>query len=216
MGSGPHYGENMSIALKSKLIGLVDTVVIAAAKAVWAVIKIFDPLPIQQHYAARPPAVSHTMTKLYTLRGDDAVQSIARLCNYHIVSSGAKSSRVGLVSRKGLIKIYNADNGKFLMIRAQGSTVKAGERGIPKDGIALNYDAIKHLGIPKNQEDGLNLLVGPANANDNEFYNLYQDPDLSSRSARALGWYLVIAGLVYSVAQVLLSGIELAYGLLFN
>jgi hypothetical protein len=215
MGSGPHSGDKMTTALKSKLIGLVDTVVIAAAKGVWALIKMFDPHPIQHHYVARPPVVNHTMTKLFSLKGDDAVQSIARLCNYHIVSSGKSSKRVGLVGRKGLIKIYNAENGKVLIIRAQGSSVEAGQKGIPKDGIALNYDAIKLLGIPKNQEDGLNLVVGPANANDTEYFNMYQDPDLSSRTARALGWYLVIAGLVYSVSQVLFGSLEFAIGLLF-
>lgn len=204
----------MTGVLKSKLIGLVDTVVIAVVKCVWSVIKMFDPYPIHHHYVARPPAVSHTMTKLFTLKGDDAVQSIARLCNFHIVSSGMSSKRIGLVGRKGLIKVYNVDNGKVLLIRAQGGSWEAGQKGIPKDGIGLNYDAIKLLGIPKNQEDGLNLLVGPANASDTEFYNVYQDPDMSSRSARALGWYLLIAGMVYSLSQVLFSGIELAYGLL--
>lgn len=214
MGSGPHFGEKMTTTLKSKVIGLFDAVVIAAAKGVWALIKMFDPYPVQHHFVARPPAVNHAVTKLFSLKGDDAKQSFARLCNFHIVSVGNMSTRRGLVGRKGLIKIYNADNGKVLIIRAQGSSVQAGEKGIPKDGIALNYDACKLLGIPKNQEDGLNLVVGPANANDQEYFHMYQDADLSSRTARALGWYLVIAGLVYSVSQVLFSGIEIAIGLL--
>ncbi|MDF9779203.1 hypothetical protein [Pseudomonas baetica] len=204
----------MTTTLKSKVIGLFDAVVIAAAKGVWALIKMFDPYPVQHHFVARPSAVNHTVTKLFSLKGDDAKGSFARLCNYHIVSVGNMSTRRGLVGRKGLIKIYNADNGKVLIIRAQGSSVQAGEKGIPKDGIALNYDACKLLGIPKNQEDGLNLVVGPANVNDQEYFHMYQDSDMSSRTARALGWYLLIAGMVYSVSQVLFSGIEIAIGLL--
>ncbi|MGE8065130.1 hypothetical protein [Pseudomonas sp. NPDC089569] len=204
----------MTTTLKSKVIGLVDAVVIAAAKGVWALIKMFDPYPIQHHFVARPPVVNHTVTKLFSLKGEDAKESFARLCNYHIVSVGNMSTRRGLVGRKGLIKIYNADNGKVLVIRAQGSSVQAGEKGIPKDGIALNYDARKQLGIPKNQEDELNLVVGPANVNDSEFFFMHLDPDMSSRAARALGWYLLIAGVVYSVSQMLFNGIEIAIGLL--
>ena len=185
---------------KSKLISILDVVVIAAAKLIWKAMNLFDPRPVQTHYAARPPVEHVVISKCFSLRNEDAALNIARLANFHIGSSAIRASRA-LVGRKGLIKIYNADNGMFLMIRAQGNKVALGERGIPKDGIGLNYDAKMALGIPKGQEDGLNLIVGPANLADSEYYHMYFDVDASSRTARALSWYLAIAGIVYALFQ---------------
>lgn len=203
----------MKTYIKTKMIEYVDVAVINAAKLLWKVMKVFDPRPIQAHYAARKPVVNVSITKCFSLRAEDAEQNIARLANCHIGSSTGRG-RSGLASRKGLIKIYNAENGKFLMIRVQGCQTRAGEKQIPRDGIALNYDAKKALGIVKNQEDGLQLFIGRANLNDEEFYHMYIDPDASSRTARALGWYLAIGGTVYGLLQVSLSFLETAINLL--
>lgn len=203
----------MKAMIKSKLVSMLDYLVIGSAKLLWMVMKVFDPRPIQTHYAACKPVKNIEVSKCFSLRGDDAELNIARLANMHILSNSGHGR--GLVSRKGLIKIYNAENGKFLMIRAQGVQVVAGEKQIPRDGIALNYDARKALGIPKNQEEALQLFVGPANLGDQEFYHMYQDPDASSRTARALGWYLAIGGAVYGMVQMALSCVEAAVAALF-
>jgi len=42
-------------------------------------------------------------------------------------------------------------------------------------------------------------LFGEANLGDREFFHMYTDHDASSRSARALGWYLFMAGIGWSV-----------------
>lgn len=205
----------MKVETKAKMIHTVDVLVIAAAKLLWKVMKVFDPKPIQTHYAARPAANSVVVTKCYSLKGEDAALNIARLCNYHIGSSSVRASKA-LISRKGLIKIYNTENGKFLMIRAQGNSTVEGQKGIPKDGIALNYDAKKALGIPKNQELELNLIVGPANLADSEFYHMYLDADASSRTSRALGWYLAIAGIVWALFQTTFAFLEVVLPLLLR
>jgi len=197
----------MKPEVKAAVITRVDLAVMAFANLIWKVMKVFDPKPLQTHFAARPAERNVAVTKCFALRGDDAALNIARLSNCHI-GSASGHGRTGLVGRKGLVKIYNAENGKFLMIRAQGFAPRAGEKGIPKDGIALNYDAKKSLGIPKNQEESLQLYVGPANLGDQEFFHMYQDPDASSRTARALSWYIAIAGVVYTTLQLVLGLLE--------
>lgn len=204
----------MKANIKAKLVPMFDVAVLKAAKFLWLVMKVFDPRPLQTHFAARKPVQNIEVTHCFSLRGADAELSIARLSNMHIGSSTGEG-RTGLVSRKGLIKIYNAENGKFLMIRAQGVPTIAGEKQLTKDSIALNYDAKKALGIPKNQETELKLFVGPANLGDQEFYHMYQDVDASSRTARALGWYLAIGGVVYGIFQMALSFLEAAVAALF-
>lgn len=203
----------MKSNIKTKLIPVFDCIVIGAAKVLWKVMKVFDPRPLQTHFAARKPVKTIEVSKVFSLRGADAELNIARLANKHIMSSGGHGS--GLIGRKGLIKIYNAENGLFLMIRAQGCQTVAGEKQVPKDGIALNYDAKKALGIDKNKEEGLQLFVGPANLGDQEFYHMYQDPDASSRTARALGWYLAIGGTAYGMFQMALGCVETAVAALF-
>ncbi|MCU9528551.1 hypothetical protein [Pseudomonas mosselii] len=200
--------------IKTQLIPMIDTVVIAAAKLLWKVMKVFDPRPIQEHYAARMPASSVAISKCFSLNASDSELNIARIANMYIGSSTGRG-RKGLVGRKGLIKIFNAENGKFLMIRAQGVATRPGENQIPRDGIALNYDAKKALGIPKNQEVDLQLHIGLANVGDQEFYHMYQDPDQSSRTARALGWYLAIGGFVYGLLQLALGCVEAFIAVMF-
>ena len=195
--------------VKAAVMTRFDLVVMGMAKFAWRMMRIFDPKPLQTHFTQRPSERYETIEKCFSLRGDDATQNIARQSNCHIGSSTGRG-RTGLVGRKGLVKIYNADNGKFLMIRAQGFMPRSGEKGIPKDGIALNYDAKKALGIPKNQEDGLRLYVGPANVADQEYFHMYQDPDASSRTARALSWYILIAGVVYTGFQLVLGLLKVA------
>lgn len=195
--------------IKAKLISCADIVVLKAACVLWKMMKVFDPYPLQAHYAAMKPVKHIEVSKCFSLKGDDAVQHIARLSNVHI-GSATGNGRTGLVGRKGLIKIHNLENGRFLMVRAQGSA--PGSAHVPRDGIALNYDARKALGITG--ESQLTLVVGPANLGDQEFYNMYQDPDASSRTARALGWYLAIGGIVYSCFQMALSVLEPAVAMI--
>lgn len=187
----------MKIEVKAAVITRFDLAVLAIARSAWKVMQVFDPKPLQTHFAARQAEKCVEITKCFGLKDEDATLNIARLSNMHIGSATGRG-RTGLVGRKGLVKIYNAENGKFLMIRAQGCSSKPGAKHVPKDGIALNYDAMKALGIPKAQEEGLKLFVGPANIGDQEYFHMYQDPDASSRTARALSWYLAIGGVVYA------------------
>ncbi|MBM5458956.1 hypothetical protein H8F21_15420 [Pseudomonas sp. P66] len=200
--------------IKTQLVPKFDNLVLGAAKMLWKVMKVFDPRPIQEHYAARPSVKNVAISKCFSLNKTDAEQNIARIANMHIGSSTGRG-RQGLILRKGLIKVYNAENGKFVMIRAQGVPTQPGEKQIPRDGIALNYDAKKALGIPKNQEEGLQLFIGPANVGDQEYYSMYQDPDASSRTARALGWYLAIGGVVFGLFQMALGLLEGAISMMF-
>ncbi|HHH9441253.1 TPA: hypothetical protein ACP32N_003190 [Pseudomonas aeruginosa] len=178
--------------LKSKLTSFVDSVVLSVAGALWKLVKVFDPRPIQEHFAARKPVNGVEFTSVFSLPEADAGQSIVRLGWQHIKSENKPS---GIVSRKKLVKVYNPVNGHFVILYAMGSNQ---DRPLKKDAVALDYDAKLALGISK--EEFVDLIVGEANLGDREYFHMYTDHDASSRSARALGWYLFMAGIGWSVA----------------
>jgi hypothetical protein len=69
----------MTHVLKAKLTAVADVVVLKLAGAVWKLVKVFDPRPVQEHFAARPPANGVTFGKVFSLPREDAGQSIVRL-----------------------------------------------------------------------------------------------------------------------------------------
>lgn len=182
----------MTHVLKAKLTAVADVVVLKLAGAVWKLVKVFDPRPVQEHFAARPPVNGVTFGKVFSLPREDAGQSIVRLGWQHIKS---ENKNTGIVSRKKLVKIFNPANGHFVVLWAMGANEG---RPLPRDAMAIDYDAKLALGISKKEEEA-ELIVGEANLGDREFFHMYTDHDASSRSARALGWYLFMAGIGWSV-----------------
>ncbi|MBF3053099.1 hypothetical protein HKW90_01585 [Pseudomonas aeruginosa] len=178
--------------LKSKLTHFADSVVLTVAGAIWKLVKVFDPRPIQEHFAARPPVNGVMFTNVFSLPDADVGQSIVRLGWQHIQSENKPS---GIVGRKKLVKVFNPANGHFVILYAMGANQG---RPLKKDSVALDYDAKLALGISK--EENVDLIVGEANLGDREYFHMYTDHDASSRSARALGWYLFMAGIGWSIA----------------
>lgn len=182
----------MTHVLKAKLTAVADLVVLKLASGIWKLVKVFDPRPVQEHFAARAPANGVNFGKIYSLPREDAGQSIVRLGWQHIKS---ENKATGIVGRKKLVKIFNPANNHFVVLYAMGANEN---RPLPRDAIALDYDAKLALGISKKEEEAA-LVVGEANLGDREFFHMYTDHDASSRSARALGWYLFMIGIGWSV-----------------
>lgn len=187
--------------MKQAILAKFDSIFIGVMSLAWKLIKLFDPRPIQEHYARREPANAVILNRVFSLPQEDCGQSIVRLGNNRMRSERNPS---GIVNRNDLVKIKNPANGRFVILYAMG----AGSHPIPGNGVSLDYDAKVALGIQKLEE--VDLQVGIANIADREFFNMYLDSDKSSRSARALSWHLVMAGLawsVWSVAQSTLSAV---------
>lgn len=184
--------------LKAKMMLVVDTATLAVLGFFWKLISPLDPRPIQKHFAARPPIASIETVKVFNAPMEDAGQSMCRLGNALIKSEGKPD---GFVSRNQLVKIYNPANNHFVVLYAMG----AGSHKIPRVGISLDYDARVALGITKevkNSDGEVNLIVGPANIGDVEYFHMYLDHDKSSRSARVLGWVVFGLGVVWSCVQI--------------
>jgi hypothetical protein len=170
-----------------------DEIFLSAMSAIWKLISVFNPRPIQERYARRIPANAVMTNRVLTLPDADSGQSIVRLGNNKMKSDKRPN---GIVSRNDLVKIVNPANGRFVILYAMG----AGSHPIPGNGIALDYDARVTLGVQKLEE--VDLMLGAANAADCEFFSMYLDSDKSSRSARVLGWYLFMAGFAWSCVSV--------------
>ncbi len=140
--------------LKSKLTHFADSVVLTVAGAIWKLVKVFDPRPIQEHFAARPPVNGVMFTNVFSLPDADVGQSIVRLGWQHIQSENKPS---GIVGRKKLVKLFNPANGHFVILYAMGANQG---RPLKKDSVALDYDAKLALGISK--EENVDLIVGEA------------------------------------------------------
>lgn len=187
--------------MKTAIIDMFDLAVIRVVSMVWNLMRVFDPKPFQTRYARLDPANAVKLEKVFNLPQEDAGQGIVRLGNNRMKTE--KNSK-GFATRGDLVKIKNPENGKFVILYAMG----AGSHPIPSNGLALDYDAKLALGIQKVEE--VDLLVGPANVADKEYFLMYLDPDKSSRSARALGWYLFIFGFAYSAWETAKSLIDYA------
>jgi hypothetical protein len=179
--------------MKQAILTKFDTLFLGVMSLAWKLIKVFDPRPIQEHYARRDPANAVILNRVLSLPEADCGQSIVRLGNNRMKS---EKNPNGIVNRNDLVKIKNPANGRFVILYAMG----AGSHPIPGNGVSLDYDAKVALGIQKQEE--VDLQVGIANIADREFFNMYLDSDKSSRSARALGWHLVMAGLAWSAWSV--------------
>lgn len=169
----------MNVAEKAlvKLIGFV-----------WRVLRLLDPQKVQRYFAAKVNVSGATICKLHTVSTQDAIDHICRINNNRM-----KAGEKFLAKRGDLLKIFNPTNGKFVYRFAQG----AGELKIRFNELGLDYDAELELGIIG--ADEVNLQVMLANTADREFYLMYQDRSVSSRNSRALGWYMLIGSLLFSV-----------------
>ncbi len=192
--------------MKASVVNAFDSILIGSFSFLWKVLKKFDPRPLQTHFAMRDPAGAVDLHRVFSLPKDDAGKSICRLGNNRMRSENNPN---GLVARGDLVKIKNPANGKFVVLYAQG----AGSHPIPGDGVAFDYDAKVALGITKQEE--VDLLVGPAGISDREYFLMYLDSDKGSRSARALGWYIFIGGLMLPLWTSLFTGIGSLVGLMF-
>jgi hypothetical protein len=192
--------------MKATAVKTIDTILIASFTFFWKVIKKFDPRPLQTHYAMRDPANAVELHRVFSLPKEDAGNSICRLGNNRMRS---EKNPNGLVVRGELVKIKNPANGKFVVLYAAG----AGSHPIPGDGVAIDYDAKVALGITK--QEAVDLLVGPAGVSDREYFLMYLDSDKGSRSARALGWYIFIGGLMLPLWTSLFTAVGSLIGKLF-
>ena len=185
--------------MKQAILSKFDAIFLGTMSLVWKLITVFDPRPIQEHYARRDPVNAVVLNRVFSLPLEDCGQSIVRLGNNRMKS---EKNPNGIVNRNDLVKIKNPANGKFVILYVMG----AGSHSIPGNGVSLDYDAKVALGIQKQEE--VDLLVGTANISDREFFNMYLDSDKSSRSARALGWHMFMAGVAWSLWNVVDSVIS--------
>ncbi|WGK63367.1 hypothetical protein QAO71_17650 (plasmid) [Halopseudomonas sp. SMJS2] len=192
--------------MKAIVVNTFDSILVASFTFMWKVLKKFDPRPLQTHFAMRDPANCIELHRVFSLPKEDAGNSTCRLGNNRMRSENNPN---GLVSRGELVKIKNPANGKFVVLYASG----AGSYRIPGDGVAMDYDAKVALGITKQEE--VDLLVGPAGVSDREYFLMYLDSDKGSRSARALGWYIFIGGLMLPLWTSLFAGIGNFIGRMF-
>ncbi|HCF2449227.1 TPA: hypothetical protein NIA45_006928 [Pseudomonas aeruginosa] len=189
--------------MKTAIRNTVDTLLLGTLAGIWKVLKRFNPRPLQEYYAARTPANSITVERVFNATMEDAGASLCRVCNNLIKS---ESNPKGLFERNQLIKVFNPRNNHFAVLYVMG----AGSHGIPRNGISLDYDARRALGIAKEakSEEPVELHIGVANVGDTEYFHMYTDHDKSSRSARVLGWIMC----AYGVAMTVLGVGEVAIG----
>lgn len=171
----------MNIAEKAlvKLIGLV-----------WRALRLLDPQGVQRYFAAKVNVRGASINKLHSLSTQDAIDHICRINNNRMK---AEVGEKFLAKRGDLLKIFNPSNGKFVYRFAHG----AGELKIRFNELGLDYDAELELGIIGADEVDLQVML--ANTADREFYLMYQDRSVSSRNSRALGWYMLIGSVLFTV-----------------
>lgn len=165
--------------------GVVETLFIRVCAAIWRLIRLFDPQDLQRHFSARVNASSVTMTELFKIPESDALDHVCRINNNRM-----KDGESFIAKRGDMVKIFNPANGKFVMRYAHG----AGELRIRYNQIGLDYDAKRELGVL--DTDAVDLQVVKANDADREYYLMYQDRSVSSRQSRALGWYVLLGGML--------------------
>lgn len=188
--------------MKKNIPAVVDNLMLKTLAVIWRVAKKVDPRPLQEHFAAREAANSIKIEEVFNAHREDSGLSIVRVCNNLILSEGNPK---GLFKRNSLVKVYNPENQHFAVLYVMG----AGQNGIARNAISLDYDARVALGISKQcKGEGLvDLRIGKANLGDTEFFHMYTDHDKSSRSARLLGWVLFAYGLVWSAIGIVESAI---------
>lgn len=168
---------------------------IAICGLVWRMLRMFDPHPIQRYFAARVNVSGQQISNLHSLSPADATDHICRINNNRM-----KEGQGFLAKRGDLLKVFNPENGKFVYRYAQG----AGELRIRFNELGLDYDAKLELGVLNN--DAVELQVMKANTADREFYLMYQDRSVSSRQSRALGWYMLLGGVLITMFSSAVSG----------
>lgn len=177
-------------------MNFAEKAIVAMCAAVWRVLQLFDPFRVQRYFAAKVNVSGVAINKVHTLGEDDAVAHICRINNNRM-----KDGENFLAKRGELIKVFNPQNGKFVLRFAHGA---AAEHRIRFSEIGLDYNAKLELGI-SNDEDVL-LQTVKANAADREFYLMYQDRDVSSRQSRALSWYVFLGILMFGLLSLVIDG----------
>ncbi|MFL1449340.1 hypothetical protein ACI77O_13165 [Pseudomonas tritici] len=170
-------------------LNIVEKAFLSVCAAVWRCLRMLDPQKVQRYFAAKVNITGFLISNLHTLSTEDAKEHICRINNNRM-----KEGKGFLAKRGDLLKVYNPDNGTFVFRYAQG----AGELKIRYQDLGLDYDAKKALGVLDLEE--VNLQVMKANPADKEFYLMYQDRSVSSRHSRALGWYMLLGSLLFTVA----------------
>jgi hypothetical protein len=181
----------------AKLITPLENALLVVLTCLWRCARIFNPRPLQEHFAARPAVNSHNIEKVFNAEEADAGQSIIRVANNLIKS---ESNTKGVFERNQLVKVYNPHNKHFVMLYVMG----AGSHRISRNAISIDYDARRALGIAKEcKGEGLvDLQVGVANIGDSEYFHMYTDHDKSSRNNRCVGWFFTAIGLVWSAVAI--------------
>lgn len=146
------------------------------------------PQKVQRYFAAKVNITGFQISKLHSLSPEDAIDHICRINNNRM-----KEGASFLAKRGDLLKVYNPENGKFVFRYAQG----AGELRIRFKELGLDYDAKLELGVLDKEE--VDLQVMKANTADREFYLMYQDRSVSSRHSRALGWYMLLGSVLFTM-----------------
>lgn len=182
--------------MKAIQVSLPEKVFLAICGLAWRLLKAFDPHRFQQYFASKINIRGAAMDEVYSLKEGDARDGICRLNNNRMKADG-------VAKRGDLIKIYNPQNGKFVMRYAAG----AGEHRIRYNAIGIDYNAKLELEV--SDQSDVHLEVMKANAADREYYLMYQDQSPSSRQSRALGWYIFLGGLILGLLSNL-SGLAIS------
>jgi len=169
-------------------LNIVEKALVAICGLVWRFLRLLDPQRIQRYFAAKVNVTGHSFCKVHSLSKEDAIGHVCRINNNRM-----KEGEGFLAKRGDLLKVYNPANGKFVLRYAQGS----GELRIRFKEIGLDYDARVELGVDIDEE--VDLQVMKANPADREFYLMYQDHSKSSRQSRALGWYLFLGSIMFTL-----------------
>jgi hypothetical protein len=177
-----------------------ENLFLAILSGIWRAVRILNPRPLQQHFAARPPSgVYIEIGKVFNAEMADAGQSICRVANNLIKS---ETNPKGIFERNQLIKVYNPQNKHFAVLYVMG----AGRHGISRNAISIDYDARRALGIAKEckGEGTVELVAGPANVGDSEYFHMYTDHEKSSRNQRCVGWVITAVGLAWSAVAIVM------------
>lgn len=161
---------------------------LSVCAVIWRCLRMLDPQKVQRYFAAKVNITGFQISKLHSLSPEDAIDHICRINNNRM-----KEGASFLAKRGDLLKVYNPENGKFVFRYAQG----AGELRIRFKELGLDYDAKLELGVLDKEE--VDLQVMKANTADREFYLMYQDRSVSSRHSRALGWYMLLGSVLFTM-----------------
>jgi hypothetical protein len=181
-------------------MNFVEKAIVKVCGLFWRLLRLLNPQPVQRHFATRVNVVGQTITGLHQLKPDDAVDHICRINNNRMKEGS------GFLGKRGdLLKVYNPVNGNFVFRFAQG----AGDLRMRYNDIGIDYDAKLELGVLNSEN--VDLQVMKANTADREFYLMYQDKSVSSRQSRALGWYMLIGGMVIAIVSSASGGMMMVF-----